>query len=73
MAGSEGGDESAVDDEVRAGDVAGAVAGQQHDDVGHLFGASEPPRHRIRGGLFGYIPGFGAAGVGNRSGDAVIA
>ena len=40
---SHGGDEPAVDDEVRAGDVAGAVAGEQQDEVGHLFGTGEPP------------------------------
>ena len=71
--GSPGGDESAVDDEVGAGEVAGVVAGQQHDKVGHLFGVSETPRHRVCGGLFGDIPGFAAACAGHRRGDAVLA
>ena len=60
---SQGRKESAVDDEVGAGDVDCSVAGQQYDEVGHLFGAVHPPRHRISGGLFGDILGVAAAGA----------
>ena len=70
---SQGGKESAVDDEVGAGDVGCSVAGQQYDEVGHLFGAVHPPRHRISGGLIGDILGVAAAGAGNCRGDAVLA
>jgi hypothetical protein len=66
-------DESAVDDEVGAGDVAGAIVGQQHDQVGHLFGTGEPSHYRAGGSLFGGISGFDAAGAGDRLGDIVLA
>ncbi|HKH39011.1 MAG TPA: hypothetical protein VKA82_17810 [Rubrobacter sp.] len=33
----------------------------------------EPPRQRISGSLFGDIPGFAAAGAGDRRDDAVLA
>jgi hypothetical protein len=67
------GDDSAIDDEVGAGDVAGAVAGQQHDQDSHLFGTGEPSRYRAGGSLFGGISGFDAAGAGDRLGDTVLA
>ena len=54
------------------GACSGSVADQQHDEVGHLFGLGEPPRHRAGGGLFGDIPGFAASGPGDRRGDAVL-
>ncbi len=54
------------------GACSGSVADQQHDEVGHLFGLGEPPRHRTGGGLFGDIPGFAASGPGDRRGDAVL-
>jgi hypothetical protein len=40
---SEGGDESAADDEVGAGDVPGSVAGQQHCQVGDFLGRDLSP------------------------------
>jgi hypothetical protein len=60
--GSQGSDESTVDDEVSTGDVAGAVAGQQHNEVGHLFGAGESSCRRFAGCLFRDISGFAATG-----------
>jgi hypothetical protein len=39
--------ESAVDGEVCACDVTGALACQQHDKVGNLFGACERPCYRV--------------------------
>ena len=35
---SEGGDQAAVDDEVGAGDVRGAIAGEEQHEVGDLVG-----------------------------------
>src|SRR5262245_56399717 len=49
--GSQGSDQAAVDDEVRAGDVAGALAGEQDDEVGDLVRAGEPAGDRVGGGL----------------------
>jgi hypothetical protein len=43
LSSSQDGDEFAVDDEVGAGDVTGAVAGQQHDQVGHSSGRVNLP------------------------------
>ena len=57
---SEGGDEAAVDDEVGAGDVRGAIAGEEQDEVGDLVRSGEPPGHGLRGGacldVLGRVP-----------------
>ncbi len=47
---SEGLDEAVIDDEVGAGDVAGAAAGEQDDRVGRLLGCAERAGGRLAGG-----------------------
>src|SRR5260221_12795078 len=70
---SQGGDQSAIDDEVGPGDVAGAAAGQQQHQIGDLLRAGEPARHRTRGDPLGDGVWLTPTGVGDCRGDALLA
>jgi hypothetical protein len=73
MAGSSHGcDEPAIDDEVGACGVAGAVAGQEEDQVGHFLRPREAAGHRAAGRFLGNSVGRTADGFGHGRGDAAI-
>src|SRR3954454_7636139 len=69
----EGGDEAAVDGEVGSGDVAGADAGQQQDEVRDLVRPGEAPRDAARRCLGGNVGSAGAAGPRQGLGNPVLA
>lgn len=66
-------DEAAVNREVRAGDTAGAVAGQHEDEVGDLGRAGESAGDGSRGCLGGTLGRVRTGRLGDGLGDAVIA
>jgi hypothetical protein len=51
--GSDGSDQPAVDGDVRAGDIASAVAGRQQHQISDFLWAREAPRYGALGGLLG--------------------
>jgi hypothetical protein len=70
--GSKRGDQSSVDDEIGAGDIAGAVAGQQQDEISDLLWSGEPAGHRVAGGLLGDSVRGATGGARDGRGDAVV-
>src|SRR5215218_301151 len=70
---SEGLDQAAVDDEVGPGHVAGAVPGQQHDEVGDLLRLGEAAGGRSSRLLGGDVLRIAALRRGHRGGYAVVA
>ena len=68
-----GRDQAAVDPEVGARDVGGAVAGQQEDQVGDLLRAAEPAGHRTLRGLALDVLGLRAGGTADGLRHAVVA